>query len=465
MTRSRRTTSIALLATLAALATLVVGCDTDSFIDPSEVGRYENTPIVLPILDRLDVIEEPADEIPGLDAVHNHDLVPVVQEYVLGPGDAITVSVFELIQPGAETVQPRRIDELGNIRLPIIGQLHAAGMTARQLELKIADILDPNILRNPTVTVTIQEGRQKTFSIMGAAGTGTFTILQDNFRLLDALSLANGIPPGAQHVYVIRQVPLSDLVTKGFRPAGNDPGAGAGAAGAGAAKPDPAKDIEAIAKGEKPAAPAATSAEPAPNGATTGRFIHRDGKWVWVTASGDSPAAADIPPIDELLTQRVIDIDAQALARGEQRYNVVVRPGDIIRVPYPQTGNVFVGGSILRPGTYSLPTDGRLTLKQLVIAAGGLDPVAIPERVDLIRRVAPGQEAMVRLNLRAIFEGVQPDFYLKPDDTVNIGTNLLASFAAVIRNSFRMSYGFGFLLDRNFGNDVFGAPPRADFAN
>jgi polysaccharide export outer membrane protein len=29
----------------------------------------------------------------------------------------------------------------------------------------------------------------------------------------------------------------------------------------------------------------------------------------------------------------------------------------------------------------------------------------------------------------------------------------------VFRNGFRVTYGFGFLLDRNFGNDVFGAPP------
>jgi len=29
----------------------------------------------------------------------------------------------------------------------------------------------------------------------------------------------------------------------------------------------------------------------------------------------------------------------------------------------------------------------------------------------------------------------------------------------VIRGGLRASYGFGFLLDRNFGNDVFGAPP------
>ena len=30
---------------------------------------------------------------------------------------------------------------------------------------------------------------------------------------------------------------------------------------------------------------------------------------------------------------------------------------------------------------------------------------------------------------------------------------------AVVRSGFRVTYGWGFLLDRNFGNDVFGAPP------
>ena len=80
----------------------------------------------------------------------------------------------------------------------------------------------------------------------------------------------------------------------------------------------------------------------------------------------------------------------------------------------------------------------------------------MPERVDLIRRVGNDQEATVRLNLRAIFEGLQPDFYLKPNDTINIGTSFAATPLAVIRNGFRASYGFGFVLDRNFGTDVFG---------
>lgn len=96
-------------------------------------------------------------------------------------------------------------------------------------------------------------------------------------------------------------------------------------------------------------------------------------------------------------------------------------------------------------------------------AAGGLSVVAIPERVDLIRRIGENREATIRLNLRAIAEGTQPDVFIKPDDQINVGTNFWATPLVVLRQGFRMTYGFGFLVDRNFGNDVFGAPPVNQF--
>jgi hypothetical protein len=49
---------------------------------------------------------------------------------------------------------------------------------------------------------------------------------------------------------------------------------------------------------------------------------------------------------------------------------------------------------------------------------------------------------------------------MKPDDHIIVGTNFWATPLAIIRSGFRATYGFGFLLDRNFGNDVFGAPPE-----
>ncbi|QNN23007.1 hypothetical protein HED60_12260 [Planctomycetales bacterium ZRK34] len=513
-----------LLAMLGLSLGLLAGCDMDSFGDPSEVGRWENTPVVLPIIERLDVIDEDEEQIAGLSEIRSEDLVPEIREYEVGPGDMLTFTIFELITPNVETVVTRRVDELGFVRLPVIGQLKCAGLSSKQIEQRIVDILDPAILRNPTVAVIVQEGRQKTFSIIGGAATGTYQIVQNNFRLLDALAIARAQVTGLDHVYVIRQVPLLREVEQGYNPEEIEPGTHLpplapkeksgesmpdnSAAPAGDEKSgemlDPAKLIESLSEGldesqKKPDADKPAEPKPAPapekkaeQGAPApvapgspgmagaldeqadgeGRFVNINGKWVWVkteeapaeaaAAGGDDvlmPQAVEpgqLPPPDQMVTQRVIEVDAEALERGEARYNIVIRPGDVIRIPFNIAGNLYIGGHIARPGTYNLPGEKTLTLKQLVISAGGLGPVAIPERVDLTRRLGKGQEATVRLNLRAIFEGVQPDIFLKSNDTINVGTNAYANFASVIRNSFRFSYGFGFLLDRNFGSDVLG---------
>jgi protein involved in polysaccharide export with SLBB domain len=156
---------------------------------------------------------------------------------------------------------------------------------------------------------------------------------------------------------------------------------------------------------------------------------------------------------------RVIEVDYQALARGDSNQNIVIRPSDRVFVDTPDVGVVYIDGEISRPGVYQLPVAGRLTLSRLVAAAGGLNPLAIPERVDFTRKLDQDREATIRINLAAIRNRAEPDIYIRQDDHIHIGTNFWAAPLAVIRNGFRASYGFGFLLDRNFGNDVFGPPP------
>ena len=106
-------------------------------------------------------------------------------------------------------------------------------------------------------------------------------------------------------------------------------------------------------------------------------------------------------------------------------------------------------GNIGRPGVYSL-TGRKITLKMAVAAAGNLGALAIPRRCELIRRVGPNQEATVQVNLQKIFDGDQPDIFLKPNDVLNVGTDMVAPFLAVTRNAYRASYGWGFVFDRNF---------------
>ncbi len=164
-----------------------------------------------------------------------------------------------------------------------------------------------------------------------------------------------------------------------------------------------------------------------------------------------------------LFAERIIEVDFDRLIAGDSLQNVVIRPNDLIYVQAQQFGFVYIDGEISRPGTYELPITGGLTMSRLIAAAGGLNGVAIPERVDLIRIVGTNREATVRVNLAAIRRRTEPDFYIRDNDHVIIGTNFWATPLAIMRNGFRATYGYGFLLDRNFGNDVFGAPPANQF--
>ena len=82
------------------------------------------------------------------------------------------------------------------------------------------------------------------------------------------------------------------------------------------------------------------------------------------------------------------------------------------------------------------------------------DAVAIPERTEIIRRIAGDKEVFASVDLDRIFAGEDPDIYIKPNDTINVGTNILAPFLAAVRDGFRITYGFGFIYDKNFNTEA-----------
>jgi protein involved in polysaccharide export with SLBB domain len=152
---------------------------------------------------------------------------------------------------------------------------------------------------------------------------------------------------------------------------------------------------------------------------------------------------------------RVIHVSAQALRDGDPRQNIVVRGGDMIRITAGQVGEYYMAGQVFRPGAYSL-TGRQITLKTAIASAGNLAPLAWPDRCTIYRRYGEREE-MHQVNLGAIFAGKEPDVLLKSNDLVLVGTHPIAPFLAVVRNAFRLTYGFGFVYDRNFADiDQFG---------
>src|ERR1700683_2274337 len=76
--------------------------------------------------------------------------------YVLGPNDQILVRA-----PDAEEInqKPFRVDGDGNINLPLVGRIHAAGMALQELEADLVKRLR-EFIRDPQVFVTVVQFRR-----------------------------------------------------------------------------------------------------------------------------------------------------------------------------------------------------------------------------------------------------------------------------------------------------------------
>ncbi len=477
------------LALFVLAGAVLGGCEARSFFDPSRTGAFRETPTTIPVLARLDVIEPP--DTPWLRATQPTpaDLVPFNLEYRLVPGDVLTVSVFELRQPGTETVASGRIDASGVFRMPELGDIPAAGLTVQEFQDQIWRIVNETIVVDPQVNVVLEEGGGFSYTVYGPAmqGTGLYTLRRGDFRLLDALAVAGGIPQVTKNIYVIRQVSISEEMEPQYnRPAGTSttpqqpvnvddlieqldkPGKGASPGVLPSENPlVDIDDLEPIRQGSQPVVDVDQLSQPENviEDAEGDSFIYVPERNEWVRVRGEgnkdgNGANGETVPADApMAVERIIQIPADRLQWGDSSVNIVIRPFDRIYVEPPPLGVVYIEGEIGRPGVYNLPVQDELTLSRLIAAAGGLTPLAIPERVDLTREVGDHLEATIRMNLAAIRNRTQPDVILKPNDHIIIGTSWFATPLAVFRNGFRMTYGFGFLLDRNFGNDVFGAPP------
>lgn len=491
-TSRRRRVGLTLAATLVALSGLT-GCEVDSFIDPSVMGRWEHTPTVVPILDRVAAIEDVAAGEGQYTDPTDADLVPVAKLYRLGAGDRLELEIYDVIEPGRPEKYERTVDTRGMIELPQFGQIAVGGLTIEEARGAIASVV-ARLVPDPLVSINPMSQRQQTFTLVGAVQQpGPFYIPSADYRLLEALTAGGTFDNSATWVYVIRQIQLTEA-ERGSRPPGTHipepeikkpttqpktntgehlmplideltkPPAPAREPGTEPAtvppKSNPGMLAEQPAPGNPPTvdidAPAARPAKESSSAPITpgGQWVFLNGRWVQV--SQGSPDLLMEPGSAPILTQRVIRVSMRDLMDGKREANIVIRPGDIVRLPPPPRGVFYVSGQIARPGIFTFPEQGRMTLIRATIAGGGLGSLAIPERVDLMRMVGPDRQATIRLNLRAIAEQTQPDIYIKSDDVINIGTNFWALPLAVIRNGFRASYGFGFIVDRNFDEEVFG---------
>lgn len=95
------------------------------------------------------------------------------------------------------------VDQDGNINFPVLGKVHAAGLTRQELAKNMEDMISQYV-ENPLVNVQLLNFK---VTLMGEISRpGSFTIKNDRISVLDAIGMAGDLPLTAnrKNILVIR---------------------------------------------------------------------------------------------------------------------------------------------------------------------------------------------------------------------------------------------------------------------
>lgn len=128
------------------------------------------------------------------------------EDYRLGPRDVIAVNVFQEPDLSAPNLP---VSLGGNISLPLLGELAAAGKTTGQLTREITALLNARYLRNARVAISIVKAVNFTVTVDGQVRRpGVYEIPGGRLSLLQAVALGEGATELAKlsEVVIIRSV-------------------------------------------------------------------------------------------------------------------------------------------------------------------------------------------------------------------------------------------------------------------
>ena len=161
------------------------------------------------------IIREPQVSI-RVEELRSQSLAPTraATSYVLGADDLLSIRVLQ----APELVdKPVRIDLSGSLELPYIGHVHAAGLTIELLKAELESKFTL-IIREPQVSINVEEFRSQPVSILGAVNTPGVHQIRGKKTLVEVLSLAGGLHQDAGNSIKITRrmewgrIPLSSAV-------------------------------------------------------------------------------------------------------------------------------------------------------------------------------------------------------------------------------------------------------------
>ena len=282
-------------------------------------------------------------------------------EYRIGSHDLLEINVFE----APDLNRSLRVSAGGEISMPLLGAVQSSGLTARELEGTL-EVRLRQYMKDPHVGVFVTTVESHPVSVVGAVKKPGVFQIRGTKTVLEMLSMAEGLSDDAgDEVLVMRGAGLHF---------GSD-------SNSGSANPD-------------------VTASPAPQ----------------------SPSQTQMPSgaADDLSYNDTIKINLKDLLEsGDQRFNVAVYPGDIVKVT--RGGIIYVIGDVKKPGGFVLKTDQNMSVLKAIALAEGLNATAAKSRTKIIRTdEKTGQRFEFPIDLGKVLAGKTPDTPLKPADIVFI---------------------------------------------
>jgi polysaccharide export outer membrane protein len=286
----------------------------------------------------------------------------VREDYRISPGDVIDIQVDR----APELSGMRRVAASGTIRMAYLGPVTAHGKTADELATFIADSLRGRYLKNPRVTVTIEQINSHTFFIQGAVNRPGAYQIEGRPSLLTLITVAGGLTEShGSTAFIIREA---------HRPESDVPNADE---------------------------PRALSTSQPKSGAVGPPSQSED---------------RDQEPEDREKNE-LIRVNINGLLRGDFDKNMRLDPRSVVHIPQAEV--FFVGGDVNAPGSF--PFKEGATLRQAIALAKGMKFTAASGRAIIFREdPVTRKKQEIRIDAGKIMNGKQEDVAIIADDIVII---------------------------------------------
>jgi polysaccharide export outer membrane protein len=124
--------------------------------------------------------------------------VPMAQQRISAL-DKVSVRVVQVEDLSGQF----QVDAEGNIQLPLVGLVPAAGKTSGELATEIERMLGTRYLQNPDVQVTITEFAQQQVTLEGAVREPGIVPIRGTTTLVRAIAMAHGLAEDANPARVV----------------------------------------------------------------------------------------------------------------------------------------------------------------------------------------------------------------------------------------------------------------------